>query len=130
MTEKEMYLNFRTELDNMAFPLIKDWANATGGIEMAYEEGKAVGFMIVVDSYIDALYVLPDYRRKGIASRLVMDYCEKYGTPERLTIISTNVAAIKFWQEIFYISPLSYVDPNPVDITYRIVGIKKRSENE
>ena len=122
----EMYLAFRKTVDNYCFPLIKEWATKQKGFITLYDdnddndERKPVGFLIVIDGYVDGIYVKPDYRRKGIAKKAVMDYLKRGGVITRLHIIRTNTPALNFWKSIFVLEP-EY--DCPVDVLYRVVKL-------
>lgn len=122
----EMYLAFRKTVDNYCFPLIKEWATKQKGFITLYDdnddndERKPVGFLIVIDGYVDGIYVKPDYRRKGIAKKAVMDYLKSGGVITRLHIIRTNTPALNFWKSIFVLEP---ENDCPVDVLYRVVKL-------
>ena len=122
----EMYLAFRKTVDNYCFPLIKEWATKQKGFITLYDDNddkdkrKPVGFLIVIDDYVDGIYVKPDYRRKGIAKKAVMDYLKSGGVITRLHIIRTNTPALNFWKSIFV---LEHENDCPVDVLYRVVKL-------
>lgn len=126
----EMYLAFRKTVDNYCFPLIKEWATKQKGFITLYDDNddkdkrKPVGFLIVIDGYMDGIYVKPDYRRKGIAKKAVMDYLKRGGVITRLHIIRTNTLALNFWKSIFILEP---ENDCPVDVLYRVI---RRKEHE
>ena len=129
---REMYLAFRKTMDDYCFPLIKEWATKQKGFITLYDDNddkdkrKPVGFLIVIDGYVDGIYVKPDYRRKGIAKKAVMDYLKRGGVITRLHIIRTNTPAIKLWKSIFVLEP---ENDCPVDVLYRVVH-RKNTNNE
>ena len=124
----EMYLAFRKTVDNYCFPLIKEWATKQKGFITLYDNNdnddkdkrKPVGFLIVIDGYVDGIYVMPEHRRKGIAKKAVMDYLKSGGVITRLHIIRTNTPAIKFWKSIFVLEP---ENDCPVDVLYNVVKL-------
>ena len=95
----EQYLNFKRELDLIEFePLL-----ALCDVKRIMFDGKQVGFMLVRDDgFLDSIYVQPEFRRKGLATKAVTDYLKsgKYKI-DRLGIIDNNTAAMNFWKKIF-----------------------------
>lgn len=124
----EMYLAFRKTIDDYCFPLIKEWATKQKGFITLYDNNdnddvakrKPVGFLIVIDGYVDGIYVMPEHRRKGIAKKAVMDYLKRGGVITRLHIIRTNTPALNFWKSIFVIEP---ENDCPVDVLYNVVKL-------
>lgn len=127
---REMYIAFRKTMDDYCFPLIKEWSTKQEGFITLYDENddkskrNPVGFLIVIDGYVDGIYVKPDYRRKGIAKKAVMDYLKRGGVITRLHIIRTNTLALNFWKSIFILEP---ENDCPVDVLYRVI---RRKEHE
>lgn len=125
---REMYIAFRKTMDDYCFPLIKEWSTKQEGFITLYDENddkskrNPVGFLIVIDGYVDGIYVKPDYRRKGIAKKAVMDYLKSGGVITRLHIIRTNTPALNFWKSIFVLEP---ENDCPVDVLYRVVRRKQ-----
>lgn len=119
--EIEMYIAFRNELDKMAFSTIKTRAQITGTYRRIEFEGEPVGFIIVLDGYIYALYVDPKYRRKGLAKKAIYQCIADGVKLETLHVIKQNKEALVFWKSIFNISE---VEENFVDVLYRINSIK------
>lgn len=124
---REMYFAFRKTIDDYCFPLIKEWATKQKGFITLYDENddkskhNPVGFLIVIDGYVDGIYVIPEHRRKGIAKKAVMDYLKSGGVITRLHIIRTNTPALKFWKSIFVLEP---ENDCPVDVLYRVVRLR------
>lgn len=123
----EMYLAFRKTIDDYCFPLIKEWATKQKGFITLYDNNdnervghNPVGFLIVIDGYVDGIYVMPEHRRKGIAKKAVMDYLKSGGVITRLHIIRTNTPALNFWKSIFVLEP---ENDCPVDVLYRVVKL-------
>lgn len=122
----EMYLAFRKTIDDYCFPLIKEWATKQEGFITLYDENddkskhNPVGFLIVIDGYVDGIYVIPEHRRKGIAKKAVMDYLKSGGVITRLHIIRTNTPALNFWKSIFVLEP---ENDCPVDVLYNVVKL-------
>ena len=123
---REMYFAFRNTMDCYCFPLIKEWATKQEGFITLYDENddkskrKPVGFLIVIDGYVDGIYVMPEHRRKGIAKKAVMDYLKSGGVITRLHIIRTNTPALNFWKSIFV---LETENECPVDVLYNVVKL-------
>ena len=123
---REMYFAFRNTMDCYCFPLIKEWATKQEGFITLYDENddkskrKPVGFLIVIDGYVDGIYVMPEHRRKGIAKKAVMDYLKNGGVITRLHIIRTNTPALNFWKRIFVLEP---ENDCPVDVLYNVVKL-------
>lgn len=123
----EMYLAFRKTIDDYCFPLIKEWATKQKGFITLYDNNdnervghNPVGFLIVIDGYVDGIYVIPEHRRKGIAKKAVMDYLKSGGVITRLHIIRTNTPALNFWKSIFVLEP---ENDCPVDVLYNVVKL-------
>lgn len=115
----DLYVEFRSEIDRMAFPLICKIKGMV--VKEIFDDGEAVGFLMVENGYIDSLYVREGHRRKGLARKAVLEYVEEYGLPNTLRIIKTNTAAKRFWKSIF---EMTMIDRNEVDYHYLIRGMK------
>lgn len=116
---EEMYKSFRQEIDSYCAELIVDNLETRPVIY----EGKAVGFLILDDDYVDSFYILPEYRRKGIGTEYIIgeyrrDMCKWYD----LRIVRTNIIAHRFWNKIFN---LRLIDTNFCDFHYAILGLKE-----
>lgn len=125
MNSVEMYFKFREELDKMCVPVIVE--NLTC-VEYIVCDDKVVGMVGGVRGYIDCVYVLPEYRRRGLAKKAVLEWYNRYKSPyenTRLHIINNNVPALKFWKSIF---KLRIIDVNNVDTMYDILGVKEGAE--
>ena len=119
MTNKEFYSKCRQELDNMCIPLILNIVE-TRDIEC---DGKKVGILCTSDNYIDCAYVLPEYRRKGLAKKAVLDWLKDTGYKVvKLHIIHNNIGAIRFWSSIF---DLTITESNEVDAMYAAKAVVK-----
>lgn len=125
-----LFHEFREGLDDLQLPTLVDMAAESGVARLLIREGKAVGFFMVIDGYIEGIYVQPEHRRKGIARDAVLEYWrEKEFTippiqPIRtLHVIKANKEARKFWFSIF---DMHKIDENPVDTLYEIDGLKER----
>jgi ribosomal protein S18 acetylase RimI-like enzyme len=119
MRTLDMYLQFRQELDKIWVPLLLDRLEC---VEHIVCDGKTVGMVAGEIGYIDCVYVLPEYRRKGLAKRAVLEWYARYGEPStRLHIINNNETAKKFWNNLFQLKPL---EVNITDTLYEIVRVK------
>lgn len=116
--EREMYFRFRNEIDSYVLPILIE----NGAIFKRIEVRKQlVGYLMVIDGYIDGLFVLPSYRREGLGKKAVMEYIQDYGLPERLHIVNTNKVAKKFWHSIF---KMRMLEKNEIDTLWEIEGLK------
>lgn len=117
----EFYTLFRGELDRICIPEILRFVDTT---PIMYD-GKQVGFLCTADQndwiYIDALYILPYYRRKGLAREAVLEWLEKQRKEEiRLRIIHKNKVAFDFWTSVF---GLEEIERNEVDGLYKVTVV-------
>lgn len=118
-----LYKAFRKELDNICVPLIIDELKK---IDPIMADGKIVGMVGGFTDYIDCVYVEPEYRGKGLASKAVLNFCKNnfnYGI--RLRIINNNIPALNFWNKLFELKNLG---GNDVDTLYEIECLKKVSD--
>ena len=117
-TTEDFYLEFRRELDKIWVPILLE---NTDCIEQITYNGKPVGIICGTPTYIDCVYVMPEYRKKGIAKKAVLEYYERYGAdkPIRVHIINNNTAALKFWNALFKLKPIA---ENLIDTLYEIEG--------
>ena len=121
MNGVELYLKFREELDKICVPVILDNLSC---VEYIVYHGKTVGMVGGNLGYIDIVYVLPEYRRKGLAKQAVLKWYNKYKVPyenTRFYIINNNIPALKFWESIFDLWEIVH---NEVDSLYEILGVK------
>ena len=124
MNALSMYLDFRNELDKICVPEILKVVNT---LPIWYDE-KQVGMLCYVENaegftYIDCLYVVPEYRRKGLARHTVNEFLDKHkGREIRLHIINKNRIAYNFWTSFF---ELEEIEGNFVDTLYKIKGVRK-----
>ena len=121
MNDLDMFVNFRRELDVLAFPLIKDISDYR---EIKYND-KVVGFLMVEHGYVDSIYVEPMYRKQGLARKAVMDYLAEGKIIGHLHIINTNDTAYKFWNSVLSLVP---EETNHVDTLYRVISVKKKEK--
>lgn len=120
----DMYVRFRQELDRMCVPVILDKLNFQK-FDIEYD-GEIAGIFVASPDYIDCLYVLPEYRKRGIGAKVVTDWVRRYGNYGiRLHIINNNEVALKFWNSLFDLKEIEY---NEVDTLYEIVRIKGGAE--
>lgn len=84
-------------------------------------DGIQVGFILIIEGYIDSAYVTPTYRRRGLARQAINDICDSGIIPARLHIIKTNKPAIAFWNSVF---DLVSIDESFCDDLYCIRGRK------
>lgn len=118
-SNKWYYSKFRQELDKMCIPLILNCVE-TRDIEC---DGNKVGILCTVDDYIDCVYVLPEYRRKGLAKKAVLDWLKDTKHKEvRLHIIHNNIGAIRFWTSIF---DLTILESRELDAMYKAKAVVK-----
>lgn len=116
----EMYLQFRQELDRYCIPVILDHLNLH--TQDIYYDGKIAGMLCCSSFYIDCIYILPEYRRRGLAKKAVTAFVKENITNGiRLHIINNNETAKAFWHSLFR---LAEVEKNVVDTLYEIVKIK------
>ncbi len=121
---ERMYLMFRRELDEMWIP--EDIQRMD--VRRIKFDGKTVGMMCVrivgYGAYIDCIYVLPKFRRRGLARKAVLEwYADNDWRDEiRLHIINNNDAAMWFWKSIFQ---LEMIERNDIDTLYRIVDFER-----
>lgn len=121
---ERMYLMFRRELDEMWVP--EDIQRMD--VRRIKCDGKTVGMMCVrivgYGSYIDSVYVLPKFRRRGLARKAVLEwYADNDWRDEiRLHIINNNDTAMWFWKSIFQ---LEMIERNDIDTLYRIVDFER-----
>lgn len=102
-TMSSLYLNFRQELDKMIVNQIINECMQSGEFVKIESDNKVVGFLSIKGAnYIDGIYVLPEYRGKGIATTTVRDYLKRSGLLHySLHIIKRNKTANDFWGKIF-----------------------------
>lgn len=118
----KLYTEFRKEIDTICIPEILRFVNTT---PIMYD-GVQVGILCTADMnewiYIDALYILSKYRRKGLARKAVKEWLKKQRKAEiRLHIIHKNKVAFDFWNSIFELDDIA---ENEVDGLYRVKKVK------
>lgn len=115
----ELYRQFRRTIDEYVFPLILKNSEENDYVPIECN-GKQVGFLIVCDEgYVDAIYVLPEYRRRGLARKAVLDYMDAGHEIDQMHIVQTNETALKFWNSIF---ELDGGDSSYIDRMYYVVS--------
>lgn len=107
----EMYIEFRKEIDRLAYELLELEGVKTKPIEY---EGKTVGFLMYKGIYIDGLYIRPEYRRKGLGKREAIKFFNENGRAE-LHIVNNNEVALKFWNSVYDMVEIEF---NAVDTLY------------
>lgn len=117
MNKEELYKDFRNELDKYAIPLIIKNENF---VRLINEENE-IGFACIYGNYLDAFYIFPKYRRKGLGSITAKNLIKMYNIKE-LHIININTPAINFWNKNFKLIPKEI---NFCDTLYEIVGVKE-----
>ena len=116
--ERELYFRFRNEIDSYVLPILIE----NGAIFKRIEVRKQlVGYLMVINGYIDGLFVSPGYRREGLGKKAVMEYIQDYGLPKSLHIVNTNKVAKKFWHSIF---KMRMLEKNEIDTLWEIEGLK------
>lgn len=116
---EKMYVAFRQEIDSYCAELIISNLETRPVIY----EGKAVGFLILDDDYVDSFYIMPEYRRKGIGERYIIgEYRRDMCKWNDLRVVKTNYSAHRFWNKIFM---LRIIDTNFCDLHYEILGLKE-----
>lgn len=118
MTECEMYVKFRIEIEEMYAPLVLKECDEVIKI---INDNQEVGLLCVKDKYIQGLYILPEHRRKGYGKKAILDYIKKYGMLKDLTILNTNETAKNFWNNLF---ELEVIKKNSIDTYYKIIKLK------
>ena len=115
-----MYLMFRKEIDTIQFHLLKSWSG-NGVVEIKHGDN-VVGFLMVIERYVNGIYVIPEFRRLGLAKKAVLNYIKQGGVIETLHIVNSNSTALAFWKSIFN---LELIDECPCDTYYRVVSLSK-----
>lgn len=117
-----MYLDFRKHIDTLCFNDIKNDVG-DGYIEIKTDDGDVAGFMIVetVTGYVDAIYIKPEHRRKGLARRAVMDYLLKGSRIRQFHIVNRNKDAFEFWRSLFFLDEAA----GPVDTLCKVIRLRK-----
>lgn len=125
MTEGEKilkhYLKFRKEIDQICVPEIFKCVKT---IPICYNNKQVGIFCYAIQpthTYIDCIYVEPEYRKKGLATKTVLDFDNAIYDEIRLHIINKNKVAHDFWNSIF---DLEEIESNAVDTLYKVVGRK------
>ena len=126
ISEEKMYHEFRKEIDNYAFPILMAWAKQTGCYRYIMYNGEVVGFLMVIDKYIEGIYVEPEYRRKGLARKAILDYIKEGNDVEKLHIVRSNKVADRFWHSIF---ELHEIDRNRCDFLYCVGKVKEHKDD-
>lgn len=113
MNNLNFYTYFRRELDKMCVPMILE----TLETKKIMYRGRQVGILCTNGNYIDCIYVAPTLRRKGLGKKAVMEWLKSTGhSSVELHIINSNGIALKFWSEIFKLTPIA---TGGIDTLYR-----------
>ena len=115
----KMYVAFRQEIDSYCAELIISNLETRPVIY----DGKAVGFLILDDDYVDSFYMKPEYRGRGLGRLFIIGQYRKDNCRWRdLRVVKENHVAIAFWNNVFN---LREIDENFCDIHYEILGLKE-----
>lgn len=114
----EMFHAFRKRMDGLCYPVLKEWSEETGGMKIIRCDGKIAGFLMIIDGYVEGIYIKPDFRRKGLARQAVLDAADSIRT---FHIINTNEEAKAFWFSVLNLEPMEW---NRVDTLYSVEGVK------
>ena len=122
MDNIELYLKFRQEIDKIVVP---ELLKVVTPIKIIKDD-KDVGILCYIRQdewvYIDAVYVIPEYRHQGVAKNSILNWYEDFKDEEiRLHIINENKPALKFWNSIF---ELEVIESDVLEALYRIRGVK------
>ena len=118
----ELYHAFRYDIDELCGGKIIELAKADGGFREIRSGNELVGFLIVINGYLEGLYVKPEYRRQGLGRKAVLSFIRQGGRVEHLHIVNDNKIARKFWFSIF---ELRKIESTPIDTFYEIVRVKE-----
>lgn len=96
-----------------------------------YTDGKLVGILLTQPHYIHSVYVLPEYRRQGLAKEAVITWYLNRGDqyvdiPVKLDVVDKNKAAVDFWHCIF---DLHVEELDSVSHRYTVIGLKHEKGN-
>jgi GNAT superfamily N-acetyltransferase len=119
-TELEMYLDFRKHIDTLCFRNIQKEAGTGYQRIMCGEE--LVGFLIVINGYVDAIYVKPEYRRMGLGRDAIVNFLISGGQIKSLHILNNNEPAKVFWESLF---ELKEDNRTAVDTLYQVFSPKQ-----
>ena len=123
MEKIKLYNAFRVEIEKMCTPEILKQVTTVKLIR----DDKTVGILCYIPQdgfiYIDALYVIPEYRNKGVGKNAVLSWYEDFkGDEVRLHIVHKNEIALNFWNSIF---DLEEIENNFLDSLYKVKGVKQ-----
>lgn len=116
-----MYMAFKFNLCCKCAPLVVKMADEKQCVTLFKSDGKNVGFIIVINGYVEGIYVKDEYRRHGIARSGIVQHVKKYGMPEMVHIINSDEDGKGFWNKFFKLQPIKR---NPVETLYKINGWK------
>lgn len=126
---EELYFAFRHEIDQNVFPLAVKESHKENStmrlLKTKQKDGSIVtaGFLFVRCGYVDSIYVIPKYRRQGIATKAIRDFLNEGGTIKALTIVKGNIEAITFWNSVF---KLSFINGDDVESNFSVIGINEK----
>ena len=113
--ELEMYLDFRKHIDTLCFHGIQKEAGT--GYHRIWCGGELAGFLMVINGYVDAIYVKPEYRRQGCGRAAVVNFLISGGHIKSLHILNNNKPAKAFWESLF---DLKVENMTEIDTLYRV----------
>ena len=113
------YKDFRKELDNVWVPELMK-ADRIEVVDI-WSDKTFAGIMVLEDNYIDCIYVLPKFRREGLARKTVIEYFKDKKEYPTLIIINKNKKAREFWESLF---ELEDVGGNFIETKYQVTGYK------
>lgn len=102
MTDCKMYLKFMSEVDAMYIP---HTLKVCPQVMKIIDGDTEVGIMCVNNGYVDCLYILPEYRRKGYGKNAVLTYIRQFGMLTDLHVLKFNPVGQSFWDDIFELEP-------------------------
>ena len=104
------------------------WAEGMGGLRLIECEDQIVGFLAVIRGCAEALYVRPEFRRRGLAKKAVQAYLEENGNRSdainSIHLMHTGSAAreaMRFWNELF---KTERVESTLVDAYFDVLEIR------
>lgn len=80
------------------FVWMKDVVFGNEQVIVAEIEGAVVGYASYTDKSLSNMYVLPDYQRRGVGSKLLDAILRRIPTGVELWVFEDNVEAIRFYE--------------------------------
>lgn len=114
--ELDMYLDFRKHIDTLCFRNIQKEAGT--GYQRIWCGEELAGFLIVINGYVDAIYVKPEYRRQGLGRSAIVNFLICGGCIKALHILNNNEPAKAFWESLF---ELKEDNGTAVDTLYHVI---------